>query len=84
MKKLRVLVLVHEDLVPPDSLSGYSDKEILEWKTEFDVVATLREMGHEAYFWENIEGGHGAGADNRQTARFFALAYAFLRSRLFR
>ena len=47
MKKLRVLVLVHEDLVPPDSLSGYSDKEILEWKTEFDVVATLREMGHE-------------------------------------
>ena len=47
MKKLRILVLMHEDLVPPDSLRGYSDKEIIEWKTEFDVVTTLREMGHE-------------------------------------
>ena len=26
-----VLVLVHEDLVPPDSLDGYSEKEIQEW-----------------------------------------------------
>ena len=47
MKKLRVLVLVHEDLVPPDSLEGYSDKEIVEWKTEYDVISTLRDMGHE-------------------------------------
>jgi D-alanine-D-alanine ligase len=46
-KKLRVLVLVHENLVPPESLDGYTDKEILEWKTEFDVIATLREMGHD-------------------------------------
>ena len=46
MKKLRVLVLMHETLVPPDSLDGYSDEEILDWKTEFDVVTTLREMGH--------------------------------------
>lgn len=46
-KKYRIIVLVHEDLVPPESLDGYSDKEIQEWKTEFDVVATLREMGHE-------------------------------------
>ncbi len=42
-KKLRVLVLVHEDLVPPESMEGYSDKEIQEWKTEFDVVSTLAE-----------------------------------------
>lgn len=47
MRKLRVLVLMHESLVPPDSLEGHSDDEILEWKTEFDVVNTLREMGHE-------------------------------------
>jgi D-alanine-D-alanine ligase len=46
-KKLRVLVLVHGDLVPPDSLDGYTDKEIQEWKTEFDVVSTLRTMGHD-------------------------------------
>ena len=47
MKKLRVLVLMHESLVPPEKLDGYSEEEILEWKTEFDVVNTLREMGHE-------------------------------------
>lgn len=46
-KKYRIIVLVHEDLVPPESLEGFSDKEIQEWKTEYDVVATLREMGHE-------------------------------------
>lgn len=47
MRKLRVLVLMHESLVPPDSLDGYTEQEILEWQTEFDVVNTLREMGHE-------------------------------------
>lgn len=47
MKKLRALVLMHESLVPPESLDGYSDEEILEWKTEFDVVSSLRDLGHE-------------------------------------
>lgn len=45
---MRVLVLMHKDLIPPDSLEGYTDKEIVEWKAEYDVVTTLREMGHEA------------------------------------
>lgn len=48
MKKLRILVLVHEDLIPPDQLDGYSEREALEWKTEFDVLHTLRDMGHDA------------------------------------
>jgi D-alanine-D-alanine ligase len=47
MKKLRILVPMHITLVPPDTLDGYSDKEIAEWKTEFDVVHTLRELGHD-------------------------------------
>lgn len=47
MKKRRILVLMHEDLVPPASLEGYTDKQIVEWKTEFDVVGGLRELGHE-------------------------------------
>jgi D-alanine-D-alanine ligase len=47
MRTLRVMVLVHEDLVPPATLDGYSDKEINEWKTEFDVVAGLHELGHD-------------------------------------
>lgn len=47
MRKLRVLVLMHETLVPPESLDGYTQEEILEWQTEYDVVSTLKEMGHE-------------------------------------
>jgi D-alanine-D-alanine ligase len=47
MKRLRVLVLVHPDLVPPDTLDGHSEQAINEWKTEFDVVNTLRAAGHE-------------------------------------
>ena len=47
MKKMRILVLMHESLVPPDSTEGYSEEEILDWKTEFDVVSTLREIGHQ-------------------------------------
>ena len=49
MKKLRVLVLMHEDLVPPVSPEGYSDKEIAEWATEYDVVAGLQKLGHDVY-----------------------------------
>lgn len=47
MKKLRVLVLTHESLVPPDSSAGHTDREIDEWRTEYDVMTCLREAGHE-------------------------------------
>jgi D-alanine-D-alanine ligase len=47
MKRLRVLVIVHEDLVPPDSLEGIPPKEILAWRTEYDVVEALRTLGHD-------------------------------------
>ncbi len=48
-KKHRVLVLMHKDLIPPDSIEGMGDEEVNKapWKTEFDIVATLRESGHE-------------------------------------
>ena len=46
MKSLRVLVLMHESLVPPDTLKGYSEREIDEFKTEYDVVEYLRKSGH--------------------------------------
>lgn len=46
-RSLRVMVLMHEDLMPPETIAGYSDLEILEWKTEFDVVAGLETLGHE-------------------------------------
>ena len=47
MRRLRVLVLMHPDFVPPDSTDGYKPREINEWKTEYDVVSTLRAAGHE-------------------------------------
>jgi D-alanine-D-alanine ligase len=46
-KPERVLVLVHETLVPPADLSGYTTQQIDEWRTEFDVISSLRAMGHE-------------------------------------
>lgn len=47
MRKLRVLVLMHEDLIPPNTLEGYTDKQIAEWKTEYDVMVGLEALGHE-------------------------------------
>jgi D-alanine-D-alanine ligase len=48
MKKLRVLALVDESLVPPEDTEGL-DTLTVPWKTEFDVIETLREQGHEVH-----------------------------------
>ena len=45
--KLRILALVHRHLVPPDAVPEGVDVEAAEWRTEFDVVSTLRALGHE-------------------------------------
>ena len=47
-KRLRVLVLMHPSTVPPEDAAGYSEQEAYEWKTEYDVLSTLRELRHEA------------------------------------
>jgi D-alanine-D-alanine ligase len=47
MKPLRVLALVHEELVPPDDLKGLTPEEIAPWKMEFDVRQALQQLGHE-------------------------------------
>jgi D-alanine-D-alanine ligase len=46
-RRLRVLVLMHPTLVPPASREGFSERESYAWKTEYDVVTTLREIGHQ-------------------------------------
>lgn len=46
-KKLRVVVLMHPSLVPPEDIGELSDLHQYELKTEYDVVSTLRELGHE-------------------------------------
>ena len=48
MKALRVLGLMHSYLVPPDDITGHDLLEV-KWKTEYDVTATLVDMGHEVY-----------------------------------
>jgi D-alanine-D-alanine ligase len=46
MKKLRVLAVMHEGMVPPDDVTGLDTSEE-PWKMEFDVIAHLRHMGHQ-------------------------------------
>lgn len=46
MNSLRILALMHADLVPPEDVSGI-DLGTVQWKTEYDVVRTLRQSGHE-------------------------------------
>src|SRR5689334_24822845 len=47
MRKMRTLVVMHESLVPPENLEGHTEKEIEEWRTEYDVTSNLRQLGHE-------------------------------------
>jgi D-alanine-D-alanine ligase len=45
--KLRVLALVHRHLIPPDTIEEGTDTTSAEWRTEYDVISTLRGAGHE-------------------------------------
>lgn len=47
MKKLRVLLLTHPQLIPPERREDLTPQEFMAVKTEFDVVKTLKAMGHE-------------------------------------
>ncbi|MEV6342537.1 prolyl oligopeptidase family serine peptidase [Actinoplanes sp. NPDC051851] len=46
------------------------------------MMARLREYGYDATYYENVEGGHGAAADNDQTATIWGLTLDFLYRRL--
>jgi prolyl oligopeptidase len=46
------------------------------------MVARMLEQGHDVRYHENIEGGHGAAADNEQLAQKWALLFEFLRRHL--
>jgi D-alanine-D-alanine ligase len=49
MKRKRILVLVHEDLVPPDTLEGVSQERRAGIRTEYDVCHALRKLGHDVH-----------------------------------
>ncbi len=46
------------------------------------MAARLREHGHDVSYYENVEGGHGAAANNEQHAYVWALMLEFLWQRL--
>jgi D-alanine-D-alanine ligase len=47
VSRLRVLALVHRHLIPPDTVDEGTDITSEPWRTEYDVISTLRAMGHE-------------------------------------
>jgi prolyl oligopeptidase len=46
------------------------------------MMARMMEQGHDVTYYENIEGGHGGAADNKQAATMNALAWTFLMQKL--
>jgi len=42
------------------------------------MVAKMQDLGHEVYYYENMEGGHAGAADNSQRADMYALIYSYL------
>ncbi|MBL8753541.1 MAG: ATP-grasp domain-containing protein [Planctomycetes bacterium] len=49
MKKLRVLVAMHEEVVPPPDAAKLSAKETWDYQMELSVTETLRGLGHEVH-----------------------------------
>ena len=47
------------------------------------MMAKMEEQGHSVMYYENIEGGHGGAANNRQSAFMQAISYTFLKQQLF-
>jgi D-alanine-D-alanine ligase len=62
--KLRVLALVHRHLIPPDTVPEGTDILSVPWRTEYDVITTLRASGHEV----QALGVHDDLGDIRRTA----------------
>ena len=48
------------------------------------MMARMKALGCDVRYYENIEGGHGAGADNKQAAHFQAMEFSFLWQKLTR
>ncbi|MQA28276.1 MAG: ATP-grasp domain-containing protein [Luteitalea sp.] len=71
--KLRILALVHRHLIPPDSIPEGTDLVAAPWRTEYDVISTLRSLGHEV----RPLGVHDDLGDIRRTAEEWKPHVAF-------
>ena len=47
--KLRIMVLLTHELMPPEVIPEGVEKEKQPWRTEYDVITALKSMGHEVY-----------------------------------
>jgi prolyl oligopeptidase len=47
------------------------------------MMALMEAQGHRVSYYENIEGGHGGAANNKQRAYMQALTYSYLHEQLF-
>ena len=43
------MVLLSQELMPPETIPEGVEKEKQPWRTEYDVISTLKSMGHEVY-----------------------------------
>jgi D-alanine-D-alanine ligase len=72
--KLRVLALVHRHLIPPDTIEEGTDITSAPWRTEYDVISTLRAMGHEV----QVLGVHDDLGDIRRASTEWKPHIAFM------
>ena len=47
--KLRIIVLLSQELMPPDSIPEGVEKEKQLWRTEYDIISTLKSMDHDVF-----------------------------------
>jgi prolyl oligopeptidase len=47
------------------------------------MMARMQEQGHQVWYYENMEGGHGGAANNEQAAFMQALSFFFLKQQPF-
>jgi D-alanine-D-alanine ligase len=46
MKRYRILLMTHDQLVPPETIDGLTEKQIDLFRTEYNVYETLCNLGH--------------------------------------
>lgn len=49
LKRRRIILLVHQSLIPPENINGLSDEELAPFRTEFEVRKGLRALGHDVH-----------------------------------
>ncbi len=74
--------VTRERMLPPTLITTTTRDDRVHPGHARKMVARMMELGQPVLYWENIEGGHGAGADNAQQAQTIAMEYAFLRRQL--